>query len=325
MKALVRILGLAAVAGLAAACEPLDIDFDGGGGGGGGGAFSSGFVFVRNGTGGRNVYAVDDDGNANSPLRLTTEGGAYEPTVSRSGLLVAFVYRSGSTSEIRTVPTTGTGRASTVVSSTSASCPRCSNFRYPTISPTGETIVFTLTSNNTPALARVNIDGTGFRILVTGNYASYGAASFYPNGSSVLMAAGFGANQLSTLLNVNVNTGAANVITSSLGNTGAVSVVSRAVVSPDGSRVAFDGQTNNGSQIFVGQLGSQNLSSVTQLTQHTGERGVMDTWPSWRGNTEVTFLSNSGGNDNIYRISTATTGAGTLLVPGALEPSYGGT
>ncbi|WNG21461.1 TolB family protein [Cystobacter fuscus] len=323
MKALVRILGLAAVAGLAAACEPLDIDF-GGGGGGGGGAFSSGFVFVRNGTGGRNVYAVDEDGDANSPLRLTTEGGAYEPTVSRSGLVAVFVYRAGSTWEIRRVPTTGTGQASTVFSNTSASCSNCANFRYPTISPTGETIVFTLTKNNTSSLAKVNIDGTGFQLFASGTY-SYGAASFYPDGRSVLVAAGFGANQLSTLLNVNVTTGASNVITSSLGNTGAVSVVSRAVVSPDGSRVAFDGQTNNGSQIFVGQLGSQNLSGVTQLTKHTGEFGVMDTWPSWRGNTEVTFLSNSGGNDNIYRISTATPGTGTLLVPGALEPSYGGT
>ncbi|HEX8538306.1 MAG TPA: hypothetical protein VF664_12630, partial [Cystobacter sp.] len=224
MKALVRILGLAAVAGLVAACEPLeDIDF-GGGGGGGGGAFSSGFVFVRNGTGGRNVYAVDEDGNANLPLRLTSEGGAYEPTVSRSGLLAAFVYRSGSTWEIRTVPTTGTGQASTVISSTGTTCSGCANFRYPTLSPTGETIVFTLTKNNTPSLAKVNVDGTGFKIFLSGTY-NYGAASFYPDGRSVLVAAGYGANQLSTLLNVNVTTGASNVITSSLGNTGAVSVV----------------------------------------------------------------------------------------------------
>ncbi|OJH36660.1 TolB family protein [Cystobacter ferrugineus] len=325
MKALVRILGLAAMAGLAAACEPLDIDFGGGGGGGGGGAFSSGFVFVRNDKDGRNVYAVDEDGNASFPLRLTTQGGAYEPTVSRSGLLAAFVYRSGSTWEIRTVPTTGTGQASTVVSSTSTSCSGCSNFHYPTISPTGETIVFTLTKNNTSSLAKVNVDGSGFQIILSGTRV-YGAASFFPDGRNVLVAAGFTANPLDTLLKVNLSTGVANPITSSLGTTGATSVVSRAVVSPDGSRVAFDGQTTNGPHIFVGQLDSQSLYNVTQLTKHSGDdAGAVDTWPSWRGNTEVTFLSNAGSDNNIYRISTATSGAGSLVVPIALEPSYGGT
>jgi Tol biopolymer transport system component len=94
-------------------------------------------------------------------------------------------------------------------------------------------------------------------------------------------------------------------------------------VSPDGTKVAFDGRTSNGSQIFLGDLG-QTLSGVKQLTSHMGVLGVEDTWPSWRGNTEVTFLSDYGGNDNIYRISIATTGAGSFLVPGALEPSYGG-
>ncbi len=325
MKAWWRILGLAAVVGGAVGCEPLeDIDFGGGGGAGGGGAFRSGAVFVRNGANGRDVYAVDDSGNANSPLRLTTEGGAYEPTVSRSGQLVAYVYRSGSAWEIRTVPTTGTGRASTVFANTNtAGCSGCANFHHPALSPTGNTIVLTLTRNSTSSLAKVNVDGTGFQVLASGTYV-YGAPSFYPNGASVLVTAGFSAGQLNSLINVNVTTGASQVLTSSLGNSGAVSIASRAVVSPDGNRVAFDGQTNNGTQIFLGLLDGQTLSNVSQLTRHTGESNVRDTWPSWRGNTEVTFQSSAGGSDNLYRIGIGNVGAGTLVVPSVLEPSYGG-
>jgi len=318
---LLRILGLAAVVGLSG-CDLDGIDLDGGGGGGAGGTFTSGFVFVRNGTAGRNVYAVDNAGDPNSPQQLTTQGGAYHPTVTRNGRLVAFVYRAGSVMELRTVPTTGTGQPSTVFSSTSTSCPGCGNFRYPTFNPSGSTLVFTLDQGGYAKLARVNADGSSFQLLTTGSPYVYGAASFYPDGQSVLAAGGYTTSQLNFLVKVGVATGSTDVISTSLGNTAQV-VVTRPVVSPDGSKVAFDGRTSSGSQIFVAPLG-QTLGSVTQVTSHTGEFGVEDTWPSWRGNTELTFLSNSGGNDNVYRISTASTGAGTLVVPGALEPAYGG-
>jgi Tol biopolymer transport system component len=318
---LLRIVGLAAVVGLAG-CDLEGIDLDGGGGGGAGGTFTSGFVFVRNGTGGRNLYAVDNAGDPNSPLQLTTQGGAYHPTVTRNGRLVAFVYRANSVMELRTVPTTGTGQPSTVFSSTSTSCPGCGNFRYPTFNPSGSTIVFTLDQGGYSKLARVNADGSSFQLLTNGNPYVYGAASFYPDGQNVLAAGGYTTSQLNFLVKVGVATGSTDVISTSLGNTAQV-VMTRPVVSPDGSKVAFDGRTSSGSQIFVAPLG-QTLGSVTQVTSHTGEFGVEDTWPSWRGNTELTFLSNSGGNDNVYRISTASTGAGTLVVPGALEPAYGG-
>jgi TolB protein len=318
---LLRIVGLAAVVGLSG-CDLEGFDPDGGGGGGAGGTFSRGFVFVRNGTSGRNLYAVDDAGDPNSPLQLTTQGNAYYPTVSRNGRLVAFVFRSGATSELRTVPTTGTGQPSTVFSNTSTSCTGCSNFRFPTFNPSGSTIVFTLDQGGYAKLARVNADGSSFQLLTNGSPYVYGAASYYPDGQYVLASAGYTTSQLNFLVKVGVATGSTDVISTSLGNTAQV-VVSRPAVSPDGTRVAFDGRTSSGTQIFVGQLG-QTLTSVTQVTSHTGEYGVEDTWPSWRGNTEVAFLSNAGGNDNVYRISIASTGAGTLLVPGALEPSYGG-
>ena len=323
MKALWRIFGLAAVAGLAAGCEALDgFDPDGGGGGSGGGSFSQGFVFVRN----RDVQAVDESGDPNSPLRLTTQGGAYEPTVAPNGRSVAYVYRSGSTVELRSVPTTGQGQPSTVFALTASSCPGCSNARFPVFNPASNVIVFTVYRGNTSSLAKVNADGSGFVLFNNGNIGitSHGAASFFPNGQTVLSAGGASANQLNQLVRTNVMSGASEVYSFNLGNEAQV-VANRVAVSPDGTQVAFDGQTSSGTtSIFLASLG-QILGSVKQLTRHTGESGVSDTWPSWRGNTEVTFLSNAGGNDNIYRISIATTGAGTLVVPSALEPSYGGS
>ncbi|AKI99367.1 lipoprotein LpqB-like beta-propeller protein [Archangium gephyra] len=318
---LLRIVGLAAVVGLSG-CDLEGLDLDGGGGGGAGGTFTRGFVFVRGENSGRNLFAVDDAGDPNSPLQLTTQGNAYYPTVSRNGRLVAFVFRSGSTSELRTVPTTGTGQPSTVFSSTSTACTGCSNFRFPTFNPSGGTLVFTLDQGGYAKLARVNADGSSFQLLTTGSPYVYGAASYYPDGQYVLASAGYTTSQLNFLVKVGVATGSTDVISSSLGNTAQV-VVSRPAVSPDGTRVAFDGRTSGGTQIFVAPLG-QTLGSVTQLTSHPGEYGVEDTWPSWRGNTELTFLSNSGSANNIYRISIASSGAGTLVVPIAQEPSYGG-
>lgn len=318
---LLRILGLAAVVGLSG-CDGFTLDPDGGGGGGAGGSFSRGFVFVRNGTSGRNLFAVDDNGDPNSPLQLTTQGNAYYPTVSRNGRSVAFVFRSGSASEIRTVPTTGTGQPSTVFSSASTACAGCSNFRFPAFNPSGSTIVFTLDQGGYAKLARVNADGSSFQLLTNGSPYVYGAASYYPDGQYVLASAGYTTSQLNFLVKVGVATGSVDVVSFNLGNTAQV-VATRPAVSPDGTKVAFDGRTSSGTQIFVALLG-QTLTNVTQLTSHTGESGVQDTWPSWRGNTEVAFLSNSGGNDNVYRISIASSGAGTLMVPGALEPSYGG-
>jgi Tol biopolymer transport system component len=321
MKSMWKMLGLtAAVAVGAMACEPFDIDD--GGGGTAGSAFSRGFVFVREGD--RNVYALDDNGNPNSPLVLTQHGGVYQPAVSRGGQLVAYVYKSGSTFELRTVPTTGQGQPSTVVSSaTLTGCTGCTGFSYPTFSPDGRTIVFTLSQNNRTLLARVGTDASGFRLLTSGSSYVFGPSTFMPDGRSVLAAGGSSASQHNLLLQVNVDSGAQSVASFSLGNE-ALSVVSRVAVSPDGTKVAFDGRVSNGgSRIFVGQFSGQQVQSFTQVTGDSSS----GTYPSWRSNTELGFVADDGGYDNVYRISaTSVRGSGnlTMAVPGGLEPSYGG-
>lgn len=312
---------MALAAGLAA-CEPVDLDDGGGGGGGGDVLFTRGFVFVRED---RNVYVVDDRGDANDPQRLTTDANAFFPAVSPNGRSVVYVYQNGANYELRTVPTDGSAAPSTVFASDSAGCPRCTTFRYPTFNPSGTVIAFSFNrGSGNFSIGRVNSDGSGFQELTPNPTLSYGAPSFFPDGQSVLAPAGSISSQLRQLVRVNINSGAVTDITNNLGNE-VFSVESRAVVSPDGQQVALDGRLGSGAtRIFVGPLSP--YSPPTRITDHPGEPGARDSFPSWMNSTQVGFLSNAGGLPSIYRTTVGTTvGSGTLVVPAAAEPSYGGT
>lgn len=320
MKRMSRIVGALVLAAGLAACEPIDIDDGGGGGGGGNVLFTKGFVFVRED---RNVYVVDDKGDANSPKRLTTGGGASNPAVARSGRSVVYVQQTGSGFELRTVATTGTGQPSTVLAS-GTGCGGCTNFRYPTFNPTGTVIVFAFNNGaGNFALGKVNADGSGFQALTNQPSTSFGAPSFFPDGQSVLAPSGSTSNQLSQLSRVSL-TGTVTSVASNLGNE-VLWVLNRAVVSPSGQQFALDGRlSSGGSRIFVGSLSPYN--APTRVTEHPGEAGAQDTFPSWMGTTQVGFLSTAGGGQNIYSVTlpTTTLGGGTLLIPSAGEPDYGG-
>lgn len=321
MRGMKRFLGLAVVAGLSA-CEPLDVDD--GGGGTAGGDFNRGFVFVR---ADRNVYVVDDNGDPNSPTRLTTGGGAQQPSVSRNGRSVVFVRRVNGGAELQTVPTVAGSQASTVFSTSDVACNRCTGFRSPVFDPSGNFIVFVIErgAGSNTSLGRVNANGSGFQELTPDPTISFGAPSFYPDGQSVLVPAGNGLSQLNQLAKVPVDGSSPPLFfNSSLGNEARV-IATRAVVSPDGSRVAFDGEVGSGGvRIFVAPLSATGIGTPVRVTDHTGEPGAQDTYPSWTSNSQVGFVSNAGGADNIYRVGTSgSAGAGSLVVPSALEPTYG--
>jgi TolB protein len=321
MKRMSRIVGALVLAAGLAACEPIDIDDGGGGGGGGNVLFTKGFAFVRESD--RNVYVVDDSGDPNSPQRLTTSGGASHPAVARGGRSLVFVQQTGNTFELRTVPTSGSAQPSTVFASGTAACPNCTNFRYPTFSPNGSVIVFSFNRGaGNFALARVNADGSSFQVLTNDPATSYGAPSFL-DGQSVLVPTGSSSTQLTQLSRVNISTGAVSPVTNNLGAE-VLWTVNRAVVSPDGTQVALDGRlSSGGSRIFVGRLSP--FGPLARVTDHPGEAGAQDSFPSWISDTSVGFLSNAGGTQNIYRVSTTSAvGPGTLVIPSAGEPSYGG-
>ncbi|ATB44738.1 lipoprotein [Corallococcus macrosporus DSM 14697] len=312
-----RFLGAAVLAvGMLGGCEPLD---DGGGGTIGDVEFTRGFAFVREDD--RNVYVVDDDGDANSPQRLTSVGGAYWPSVSRDGRGVVFVQRSGGATSLLTVPTTG-GTPATLFRANDPACARgCANFRTPTFSPDGRSVVFVFSPANSSqtALARINTDGSGFQDLTPNNVIAYGAPSFVPNGSAVVAGAGSGLNQLDQLAYVPLNGGA---ITYSSLSAGVQFVENRVAVSPNGSQVAVDGRlSSGGTRVFVAPLSGSNVGGLQRVT--SSGAGSEESWPSWTGNSQLGFLITSGGGDPaIYRANLGT-GSVSLAVPSATEPSYG--
>ncbi len=314
-----RFLGAVLVVGMLGGCEPLD---DGGGGTIGDVQFTRGFAFVREDD--RNVFVVDDGGDANSPQRLTHVGGAYWPSVSRDGRSVVFVQRSGGSTALLTVPTSG-GTPSTLFRANDAACARgCSNFRTPTFSPDGRSVVFVFSPGNSSqtALARINTDGSGFQELTPNNVIAYGAPSFVPNGSAVVVGSGSGLNQLDQIAYVPLNGG---FITYSSLSMGVQFVENRVAVSPNGAQVALDGRlSSGGTRIFVAPLSGTNLGALQRVTG--SGTGTEESWPSWTGASQLGFLISSGGSDpGIYRASVGAgaTGSVSLAVPSAAEPSYG--
>ncbi|MFP2909598.1 TolB family protein [Pyxidicoccus sp. 3LFB2] len=316
-----RFMGGVLAVGLLGACEPVD---DGGGGTIGDVLFTEGFAFVREDD--RNVFVVDDDGDPNSPQRLTSAGGAYWPSVSRDGRSVVFVQRTGSATSLQTVPTSG-GTTATLFTSGDSACVRgCTNFRTPTFSPDGRSVVFVFSpaGSSVTSLGRVNTDGSGFVELTPNTTISYGAPSFLPNASAVIAPAGSSLRQLNQIARVPLN--GASPTFSSLGNE-VLAVENRVAVSPNGTQVAFDGRLSSGSvRIFVASFGATGVSGAARATNLTGA-SVQETWPSWTRSNQLGFLFSdaSGSDPGIYRasVSAGTTSSVTLSVPSAAEPSYG--
>jgi TolB protein len=291
---------------------------DGGGGGGGGPiSFVQGFVYVR----GEDIYVADKQ-DYTRPNSLTTSGGNKHPSLSRDGRSVVFVHTDTATGsqQIRTVATAGSGAPRTVYTSDDTQ----KNFRTPVFSPDGTKIVFAFdkgTGTNS-ILALVNTDGSGFTELTSGTL-SYAAPVFYPDGSGVLAIAGSSTNY-NQLQKVSVTGGSTTTVASSLDSKVAY-IANRAVLSPDGTKVAFDGRLASNTsvaRIFVMDLGTR---VTNQLTNYPGDATAQDGFPTWVSNTQVGFTSNSGGADNVYILpASSVETSGGLTVPSGTQPWFGG-
>ncbi len=290
------------------------LDPDGSGGGTGGlTSFTEGFAFVRKDD--RNVYVTDKADGFQEVMQVTSSGGNKHPCLSRDGKQVLFVHATSNGSELQ-LATLGSSAAPSVVL---ASDTARRNFRNPVFSPDGTVIVFAYDKGAASYLGKVSPSGVGFEELGSGTL-SYSSPSFYPDGKAVLAAAGNPSSGYTQLERVDLASGAGTNVTSSLGD--AASIVNRAVLSKDGTRVAFDGRLSSGaSRIFVFELSSK---STRQLTDYPGDPNAVDSFPTWVGAAEVAFSNDLGGSDQVYSISaTASNGSGKLKRASAIEPWYG--
>lgn len=306
----------AAVLGLAA-CLPEDLDDLGGGGGGGGPIpFTAGYAFVRSDT--RDVY-VADDATPNQPQRLTTDGFASTPSLSEDGRRVVYAYNTAAAVELRTVPSDGSANPSTLLALPGT----VDRVRFPVFSPDGRTVAFVFhvkgTASDTAALGRVNADGSGFTELARGSGLAFGGPSFLPGGASLLAPAGSTTGSLTSLRRVRVSDGSLETLTVSLTLGSAQRILNRVALSPDGTIAVFDGRDSSGDRLY--RINLTTSSSATRLSYNGSD--AADTLPSFVNASRVGFGSNAGGNDNVYELSvSASSGAGTLVVPGALEPFH---
>lgn len=292
----------------------------GGGGGGGGGAgggggqtvnFASGFVYVRKDD--RNLYLADATDYQTTGV-LTSGGGVSMPSLSKDAKQIVYVHKTAVETELLRVPVSG-GAPSTVLRASG----NAKNFRNPVFSPDGGLVVFGYDEGIVPSVGRVEATGANFAKIVGGGSLGYGSPSFSPDGTRVLVAAGTPGSAFTQLEWVNVDTAVPAPVTNTLGNE-AMGIVSRVVASPDGTKAAFDAQVSSGvTRIFVIDLATR---LVTKVNEYAADPTANDTAPCWIGVSRVGFSSDSGGNDNVYQVTSA--GAGReLLVPKAVEPWYG--
>ncbi len=284
----------------------------GGGTGGGGGAmfnFTKGFTYVRKDD--RNVYLVDES-DVQTITTLTQSANVRTPAMSLDGKHIVFVRGGTMDSEIATVAPTG-GVISTVLTASATA----KNFRTPVFSPDATRIAFGFDEGTSTSIGLINVDGTGFQKLATGGLAQ-AFPSFTPDGAAIVVAAGnFGAGY-TQIERITLATNAVTNLTNTLGSE-ALGVANRLLVSPDGTKGVFDARVSSGvTRLFVIDLTTKLVTAL-----YAGEAGTNDSFPCWMGNTAVGFSSDSGGNDNVYKVNLPSSTSATLLVPKAIEPWYG--
>jgi len=290
----------------------------GGGGGGGGGtgggngamfSFTKGFTFVRKDD--RNVYLADDS-DVQTTTTLTQSANVRTPALSVDGKRIVFVRGGTMDSEIASVATAG-GLVTTVLAASNTA----RNFKTPVYSPDGARIVFGFDDGGTTSIGLINADGTGFQKLATGGLAQ-AFPSFTPDGLEVIVAAGSVGLGYTLIERINLTNNMVTNVTNTL-PLEVQTIANRLLVSPDGAKAVFDARLSSGvTRLFVIDL----MTKVTRQL-YAGEPGTNDSFPCWMGNASVGFSSDSGGNDNVYKVNLPSSTSASLLVPKAIEPWYG--
>lgn len=266
--------------------------------------FARGYAFLRD----REIHVADTVDYQTAEPR-TDSGQNSEPALSGDGKAVVFVHKtSAGGTQIRRNTTSGTSADALVIAEQSGV-----TVSEPVFSRDGSKIAYVETQGVNSAIVLVNQDGSG-RAALAGVYDS--SPSFFPGSADLGILFGpsrLTRNEIDRLTIVGqVHTTIARFSTD-LGR--------RAVVSPDGARIAFEQSRNGKTRIFVLDV-SSGAASARQLT----DTGGNDTAPTWVSAIRIGFASDVGSASNVYEIDadTTTPASGALTVPNAAQPSFGG-
>lgn len=295
-----RLKTLALAASLAlAGCGGLDV---GGPGDSDKVRFAEGYAFVRD----RDVH-VADVSDLQSAKRLTETGTNSDPFISRDGRLVVYVSTdaSGRTS-LRRVSTGGTGDSEVLPASDTR------QLSQPAVSADGSTIVFIARQGANYRLGLVNDDGSNERAVPQSFYDA--SPSLYPNGDLLVLSGSDGLSH-SELVRVEPSAGVRSSRLAGLPDLG-----SRAVVSPDGRKIAFEMKRGGLTRIFV-------VDEAGGTPRQLSATGGDDVSPTWITNDRIGFASDVGGTSIVYEndVSTGTEDSFQATQLGdADQCSYGG-
>ncbi len=294
-------------------------DIFGGGGGGGGNTgggtgsidFTKGFTYVRKDD--RNVYVVNDTAT-DEPAVLTAGLSAYTPSFSPDKKTIVFVTGTGESSAIATVPSAG-GAVRTLLSASAQQ----RDLKTPVFSPDGQFIAFSYMNGSVSEVAVMNADGTGVTPLGVNGSLSYASPSWSTDGLNLYVASG-GATGLSQVEKIVISSNTVSNVVNTLGNE-ARGVIGRIVLSPDGSKLVFDGEVGSGAtRIFSLDVTSKVVTMI--YSGETGSSTSNESFPSWIDNGTVAFSSDSGGNDSLYSVTLPTSNSPNPLVGKAIEGWY---
>ena len=129
------------------------------------------------------------------------------------------------------------------------------NFKTPVFSPNGTQVAFGFDDGISTRIGLIGADGTGARVLANGGL-SQAYPSFTPDGSALIVAAGNPGLGYTQIERITLATNSVSNVTNVLGNE-AQGISNRLVISPDGTKAAFDGLVSSSvTRLFVIDLGS---------------------------------------------------------------------
>ncbi len=300
-----RLLAIAAAAAHLTACQGPADDGGGSGGSGNGLSFARGYAFMRDGE----IY-VADRADYQAARRLTTSGSNSDPAISADGRLVVFVHREDADrNSIREVPTCGGPESELAAASGEA------QVGQPAVSEDAGRVLYVESRGASSVVHLVSADGSADRPL--SGSAADASPSFFPDGLRALVLTGPDALRHTQLAVVDLASGARTPFAFP----GLAALGSRATVSPDGARVAFEASVGGRSRIFAAAA-SGDPATLRQVSG-ANTPNEDDRAPSWASPTRVSFASEAGGDfANVYEVDLSEGGMARVAVPDADQASF---